>query len=192
MGCVIDQGTLFNCDSVQIGGIRQFLIMYNWDAWKVNDPAGLTTNVDKTIEAIVNQSGIQGYRYEVADNTGIILGSPAVIQPGGTSGFDHSVNLTIMDSDQATKNNVEAMMRGLVVCIVMKKDGTGEIYGREQGLKLVATTYNPQSPEMGATIPIELLTPADSAKETKMPVTIDAGDEATTLAMIDALTIPGV
>lgn len=193
MGCVISQGSLLSCTDPPIGGVQNFVMLYNYTEWRDMVDSGLVIrDPDRTIVDIVNAVGVRAYRFDVPDETALILGSPDRLVDGGLDGYDHTVNMSIINTKQAQKNIVKAMAFGKVVAIVYKKNGTGEVYGDEQGLKPTTNTYNPNDPAVGSVIPVQLATSTRTSAENLMPADIFKTDIPTTKALIEDLEIVGV
>lgn len=193
MGCLINQGSLLTCDDPPIGGVQNFVMLYNYTEWRAMVDGGLVIrDNDGTISNITNAAGIQAYRFDVPDETALVLGSPDRLVDGGMDGYDHQLNMSIINTKQAQKNILKAMSFEKVVAVVYKKNGTGEVYGDEQGLKSTTNTYNPNSPTTGSVIPVQLATSTRTAPENKLPCDIFKTDIATTKALILGLEIPGV
>jgi len=193
MSCIINSGSLLTCDDPPIGGVQNFVILYNYEEWREMVDSGLNVirDSDGTISDIVNLTGIKGYRFDVPDETALILGSPDRLVDGGLDGYDHSVSMSILRTKQTQKNIVKAMSFGKVVAVVFKKNGTGEVYGDEQGLKPSSNTYNPNDPSKGSVIPVVLVTSPRTSPENRMPVDIFKTDISTTKALIEGLVIVG-
>lgn len=191
-GCVIDSGSLLNCDAPPIGGVENFVMLYNYTEWRSMVNAGnVTRDANGTISDIVNATGVQAYRFDVPDETALALGSPDRLNDGGLDGYDHTVNMSIIDTKQAQKNIVKAMSFEKVVAVVYKKNGTGEVYGDEQGLKPTTNTYNPNNPSVGSVIPVQLATSPRTSQENRMPLDVYKVDVPTTKALIEDLNIVG-
>jgi len=192
MSCLIDVESLLSCDDPPIGGVQNFVMLYNYTEWRAMVDAGnVTRNTDGTISDIVNATGIQAYRFDVPDETALVLGTPDRLVDGGLDGYDHSLNMSIIRTKQAQKNIVKAMSFEKVVAVVYKKNGTGEVYGDEQGLKSTTNTYNPNDPATGSVIPVQLATSTRTAPENRMPCDVYKTDIPTTKALIEGLNIVG-
>jgi hypothetical protein len=192
MSCLINAQSLLTCDDPPIGGVQNFVMLYNYTQWRqMVDGGYVTRDSDGTISDIVNPVGIQAFRFDVPDETALVLGSPDRLVDGGLDGYDHTLNMSIVRTKQAQKNIVKAMSFEKVVAIVYKKNGTGEVYGDEQGLKSTTNTYNPNDPSMGSVIPVQLATSTRTAPENRMPVDVYKTDIPTTKALVEGLNIIG-
>ncbi len=193
MSCLINTGSLLNLSDPPIGGVQNFVMLYNYTQWRSMVEAGLVIReTDGTISDITNTTGIQAFRFDAPDETALILGSPDRLVDGGMDGYDHTMNFSIINTKQTQKNVLKAMAFEKVVAVVYKKNGTGEVYGDEQGLKATTNTYNPNDPSVGSVIPVQLATSTRTAAENRMPCDVYKIDIATTKALILGLEIPGV
>ena len=191
--CIISTESLFDCANPPIGGVQNFVMLYNYTEWRamVDTGVNVTRIADGTIDDIINTVGIQAFRFDIPDETALILGSPNREVDGGIDGFDHTVNMSILDTLQAKKNAVRAMAFEKAVAVIYRKNGTGEVYGDEQGLKPTTNTYNPNDASVGSVIPIQLATSARTAAENKMPADVFKTDISTTKALIEGLNVVG-
>jgi len=194
MACIITEESLLDCLNPPIGGVQNFVMLYNYTQWRamVDTGVNVTRNADGTISDIINAVGVQAYRFDVPDETALILGSPDRLVDGGLDGYDHNVGMSILNTKQAQKNIVKAMSFGKVVAVVYRKNGTGEVYGDEQGLKPTSNTYAPNDPSIGSVIPVQLATSPRTAGENKMPADVFKTDITTTKALIEGLNVVGV
>jgi hypothetical protein len=192
MACLITAGSLLDCAAPPIAGVSNYVLLYNYTQWRAMVEAGdVVRGVDGTITDIDNAVGVKAWRFDVPDETALILGSPDRLVDGGIDGYDHTVNFSVINTKQAQKNAIKAMAVEKVVAIVYRKNGTGEVYGDEQGLKPNTNTYNPNDPSVGSVIPIQLATSPRTAPENKMPVDIYITDIPTTKALILSLETVG-
>lgn len=191
--CYIDTESLRNCLAPPIGGAENFVMLYNYPEWVAMKEAGLVTfAADGSIDGITNASGVQAFRFDIADPTALQTGYPDRKVDGGIDGYDHTFNFSILGTKQAQKNQIFAMKETPVVAIIYKKNGTGEIYGNEQGLEIQTNTANVNDPALGAVIPVQLITSPRIAPENKPPLDIFDTDAATTRALIEGLNIASV
>ncbi len=190
--CLIDQGAAKDCAVIPVSGVATFLEMYNLEDWQANVAAGnVTKDADGKITNILNAVGVQAFRFEVPDEAGIIPSTPIRAVDGGYDSFDHGIALSVIATTQVAKNNIGKMRFTSVVILILKLDGTGEIYGQEQGMKLVDTTYNPQDPGLGSVIPITLKVSDKVSGESHLPAQIEAAS-GTTKDLLESLETIGV
>ncbi len=194
MTCVIDVQSLDSCPDKKIGGASNFVMFYNYPEWRamVDGGVAVTRDADGTISGISNAVGVQAWRFDVPDETALILGYPDRKVDGGIDGYDHTVNMSILGTKQAQKNVLLAMAGDGVVAVIYKKNGTGEIYGDEQGLKSTTNTANVNDPSVGSVIPVQLATSTRTGAETRPPADIFDTDIPTTKALVEGLNVVGV
>lgn len=193
MGCLINNESLFDCANKPIGGVQNFAMLYNYTEWRDMVEAGLVVfDTDGTIIDIVNLAGVQAFRFDQPDETAMALGSPDRLVDGGIDGYDHSFNMSILNTKQNQKNLLVALSLEKAVAVVYKKNGTGEVYGGEQGLKPTTNTYNPNDPSIGSVIPVQMTTSPRTPAENFPPADVFKTDTPTTKALILGLNIPGV
>lgn len=193
MACVLNNEFLSTCPEKPKGGVYKYGQFYNYLEWRAMEDAGLITrDADGRITDIVNAVGVQAYRIDFTDETALVLGYPDRKVDGGVDGYDHTVNMSILGTKQEQKNALLAMANEGVVAVFMKKNGTGEVYGDEQGLKSQTNTANPNAADIGAVIPVQLLTSPRVAPETRPPADVFKTDVSTTKALIEGLNVVGV
>lgn len=194
MACVISIESLSTCPDKPKGGANNFVMFYNYLEWRamVDSGVNVTRIANGTIDDIVNASGVQAWRFDIPNEAALILGYPNRLVDGGIDGYDHQVNMSILGTTQDQKNVLLAMAGDGVVAVIYKKNGTGEVYGDEQGLQLQTNTANINDPSIGAVIPVQLATSPRVAPETRPPVDVFKTDIPTTKALIETLNVPGV
>lgn len=193
MGCLITTESLFDCANKPIAGVQNFVQMYNYTQWRdLVDAGNVTFDVDGRITDIVNSVGVQAFRFDMPDETALVLGSPDRLNDGGIDGFDHACSISILNNKQEQKNILVALSFEKAVVVVYRKNGTGEVYGGEQGLKPTANTYNPNDPTIGSVIPVQMATSPRTPSENLPPADVWKTDIPTTKALVEGLNIPGV
>ena len=193
MGCIFNQDQTKACGVSPIGGLFvQAIYEYNYTEYRAMVDAGLVTfEADGSISAITNAVGVRAYKKDVPPGS-IVLGSTVNRNTGAYPSFTHMTSYPLINNKQLEKNVAESMTDEKRVCIVIKNSGESELYGNDQGMVLINTPYNPNDAVLGGMIPVELSTDPDGAKETRMPRSIFDTDTATTIALIDSLTVAGV
>jgi hypothetical protein len=193
-GCVIKSESLLNCVDKPKGGVNKFVQLYNYTDWRSMVDSGAVTFITDTndpefgmITDIVNPIGVQAYRFDMPDEAALTLGSTDRLNDGGLDTFDHLVNMSILGTKQAKKNVLLALALEKCVAVVYKKNERGEVYGGEQGLKPTANTYNPNDPNLGSVIPVQMVSDARTPGENYMPADVFKTDAATTKTLIEGL-----
>ena len=194
MACLINTDVLIDCQALPVGGAKNYLLVYNYTDWAdmVATGTAVTYDADGAITAITNATGVKAWRFDVPDNSALQVGNPVRAIEGGFDVFDHTVNVTVSASTQIAKNEVSKMRFNKVVAILYKNDGLGEIYGSEQGLKLITDNTSTTNSDTGGIQPIELSTDASGAGESNKPANIDGGTLPLTKVIMDSLVVAGV
>lgn len=193
MACALGNEFLSTCPEKPKGGANNFVMFYNYLEWRamVDSDVNVTRVANGTIDEITNAAGVQAWRFDVPDETALVLGYPNRKVDGGIDGYDHVVNMSILGTKQDQKNALLAMDGDGVVAVIYKKNGTGEVYGDEQGLKLQTNTANVNDPALGAVIPVQLMSSPRVAPETRPPVDVFKTDIPTTKALVESLNVAG-
>lgn len=190
MGCPITVGSAFNCADLKVGGIKPFMMVYNFEDW-VNATKTLDVT-DGFVTAITNASGKQAYEFSFADESNVLPNAALRTVDGGQDGYDHQIDAKLYDLSQASRNSISKVRFQKAVAIVYKNEGVGEIYGANVGMRFSDFQYNPNDPAGGNNAQFVLKTPDNDSPESELPLIIDAGDAASTLTLIQGLTTPGV
>lgn len=189
MPCNIDLGSSFDCANPSPSGILPFCEIWNLDDWKAG--VGTYDSTDGFLTAYANATGLKAYRFEAADETNIIpLVEPRPVE-GGSDAWKHGLTFAVFARTQAMRNNIERMQSNKVVCVIFRNDGIGEILGKDGGMRLSAIVANPQDPNLGNVMQVTVETKDTQGGETKMPLTINAGDYTSTLGLIEGMEIAG-
>lgn len=190
--CVIDSGKLYDCANPELAGLWNYIIAYNLTDWRTIVESGGVTKTGNVITNIVNPLGVQAYRFDVADSTGLVATYPVRKVGGGINGYDHMINVNLLGNDQAIKDTLHAMLITGVVVIVMGRNGKAELYGERYGLFAQNNTASRNDSALGGVLPVELASDPDTAAEPRAPIDIFDTDAATTRALIDGLLVAGV
>ena len=186
MACLVDSGTTFDCDNIPVGGLETELYIYNLTDWQ---GASVTRDADGNVTAITNGTGLQAYKFEMPNSQSIL--PQTALRAGLVDQFDHQLQFIGVDNTQAGRNQFSKMRFAGCVGIVLRKDGTGIIYGETQGLFLTDLQDNPADPDLGGIIQPTIATDPDSSPEPALPRTIWITDAETTRALVRSLTTVG-
>jgi hypothetical protein len=190
--CKITSGfTVADCNALEKGGVSGVMYLINYSAWL---SATITKDVDGSISAItLTESGEQAYKYELTRGASVLT-SPAVINNGGKSGYQHTANVFIPTKGMDQKTQFSNLLNfGRVVAIfVLDSTVVSNVYGDDMGLSMTAYEEAPNDPGKGGGIQVTLQTPADTTLESLPPVTFFDTDRATTLDALTALETPVV
>lgn len=188
-GCPIDGNNAFDCANPVQAGITYRLWLYNWEDWKAG---AITEDVDGTITAYTNGSTLQGYSFDVSEESNIVASSALTTVDGGADGYTHTIDSRAFDVSEVGAKQISKMRFQKIVAIIERLDGTAKVYGRNVGMRLSDFQFNEGTTDTGGVIQYVLATPDGGAPENEVPTVLDAGDPAATKAILDALTTPGV
>lgn len=187
--CVISADNLFNCSSISVKGIAVNSVwLYNFADWKA---ATLTQGENDEITAIANDSSKQSYEYSTSKGANIQPNSSLRSVANGDDQFTHQIVIPITGVGAAAVMDLEKLIYGRFVAIVMLKQGIGLVYGANSGLRCTAWNESPNGTDNGGSILITASTPEDEPGEVRSRDVIDAGDYSSTLALIESTKTPG-
>jgi len=194
MGCPINTEFLFDCANPPVGGASNFVMLYNYPEWRAMVDAGkVIFGVNGTISDIINAIGIRAYRFDQPDAAALMPSAAKREVAGGITTLDHGVTMAVIGIEQDQKNAVRAMEFTKAVAIIYRKNGTGEVYGGEQGLIPSAFVYGINDPNLGSIISgLVLSTDTETSGENFFPADVFNTDVATTKALIEGLNVVGV
>jgi len=136
MACSISAGSTFTCaDKSLVGGTQSYVYLAN-----LSNVASFTETLG-AVSAITFDNAPGLIKFEIAKNSGS-AGSEIEVQDGGNKLWKHSVNFNISALDQDDVNIVEDLARSEVIAIFVDRNKTIRIYGRENGLDLIADVQN--------------------------------------------------
>ena len=77
--CVLDAESLIVCGSPPVGGVSNFVMLYNYTDWRAMDNGvNIVYDADGTISTLTNAATVQAFRFDQPDETALILGSPVL------------------------------------------------------------------------------------------------------------------
>lgn len=166
-------------------GIEPMIILINFDDWKNAETKEIDGNV---LSGLTLKTGAYGYRYESNKNS---FEKDCTLAKGTyQNSFDHKVVCRVFSRTQEIKDELIKLSRTKVVAIVKNLDVNNvetkyELMGADNGLEMSELT-SPSTDADGVIYSFTLAS-GDNAKETSLPLTVNAGEEATTDALVDAL-----
>lgn len=189
-----------NCDDNGQGlitGAAETMMIYNFADIDLRvGGADVTYDVTLTnlITAITNPSGIAAFSFKGFRRTHKPLYE---FVPGNVSvGYNHSINFHVLESTVEQKENLMRMNSGRVIVVVENvhniTNNAFEVYGVDVGLQVLTDLRDIDDVENGAGFQINLITNEADTKEPLMPRSFFITDFATTKALFDALTTPGI
>lgn len=191
MSCLngITKGITSNCSTAISGGLEV-------TAYMANRTELLTITKDVTnlskITALAMNTGFQFFEVKGVKKL-FNAGSEIVVADNRPNYYQHLFHLEAFELDAASQENLSAM-DDVVVIVELKDKGTGGdgefvILGLEKGLFRSADSWSANE-NQGARM-LDLQSMGDSPEVEERWI-LDAGDRATTLALIQTLLIPAV
>lgn len=164
--------------------IEPEVILINFDDWK----AAEKTITDGVLSALTLGEDANGYKYESHKNS---LETDCTLSKGTyVNTFDHKVTFRVFTKTQTVKGEINKLANGKVVAITknasVSEDGVKyEVFGADNGLEMSESSA-PSSGADGVIYSFSLAS-GDNAKESGLPLTLDAGDEEATDALVESL-----
>ena len=165
--------------------IEPEVILINFDDWK----AAEKTITEGVLSALTLGEAANGYKYESHKNS---LETDCTLSKGTyVNTFDHKVTFRVFSKTQTIKDEINKLANGRVVAItknanVPEEDGVKyEVFGADNGLEMSESSA-PSSGTDGVIYSFSLAS-GDNAKESALPLTIDAGDVEATDALVESL-----
>ena len=163
----IDRGVAFDGAAIQQGGIGNYAILINKDDF---DSGALTVDaVSKEIETITLANGTLGYKVESSKGSTQIIPTSILRAVTAIDGFDHSLDILVLDASQLSRDNIKKMRFQKLIAIVPLATGKALLYGRNVGLRMSAFDDKPGDADTGGTIKIVLNTPSNDPPEIDPP-----------------------
>ena len=189
---------IFDCDKKPVSGLRQRVILINFDDFKAANPTFDVTlsNTAGThkITSLTLPTGVQGYSIEGIAAKQIITSGYTFNEQELVDDWTHTVNISLWNQCEDALVFLKGLGEGaLVVAIVEYKVAAGNgdckyhVYGPNKGLKLRTAEF--VSTDNNGTVPLSLGSP-DGDNEPYPPMLYFNTDEATTDAEVEALLTP--
>ena len=183
-------GGIYDCDNPLVPGIRKRVIIGS--ITKILSKSELVPGV---LDSIIMQDGEQMYQFDGAKNSIV----PQIELREGTlsNTFAHMLALSIFEVDSAAKLNLQGMSHDQLFCIIENAndsalgDSIFEVYGLG-GMEVNELGRNPTDQDTSGAYVMNMQTPEAYGGETRLPLSLDAGDYQLTLDLIDVLLAPAV
>ena len=187
-------GGIYDCDNPLVPGIRKRVIIGSIDKIAgdglVYDPGDALLLTD-----IVMATGEQMYQFDGAKNSI----EPQIELREGTlaNTFAHMLALSIFEVDSLAKLNIQGMAHDRMFAIIENARDSAlgnsifEVYGLN-GMEVNELARNPTDPDTSGAYVMNMQTPEEYGGETRLPISLDAGDYDLTIALIDTLLAPAV
>jgi len=184
------QPELYDCANPPTGGVRERLILYNF-----NDIDSHTEDADGAWTGITLKNNKVGFVFEGARNN--VLPSATIRITAAGTFYNHLVQFFVHSKTQLTKNNLACLGCSPVVGVIegLSKDlNAFEVLGGGRGMFISEGTRGFNDPDNSGAFVLTVSTPDDGAAEVRWPPTFNAGTSFTdNLDKInDTLNLPKV
>lgn len=163
----ITRGSLFDGAAIVQGGIGNYAILINHE--DLTNGAITEDAVSHEIETITLDSGTYGYKFESSKGSVQIIPSSPLRGVTAIDGFDHSVDIRVLDVTQLSIENAARMRFQKVAVLIPLLSGKALLYGRRVGLRMSDFQMNPGDADTGGTLQIVLKTPDNDPPEIAAP-----------------------
>lgn len=187
----ISQSLLVDCETPLAGGVDTTMYIANKD-----DIESVTRDLYNPllISAVTMKAGKKFFKYQGLKGTeNSLLPKDDFVRLKYSSGFDHSTTFSIFTIDPASKYEIEQLCKSVVTAIFQNnqrgEDGSSafEIRGLDVGMEMESLTREPENADTQGAFNIVLKT--QKVKEPHLPASIFLTDYATTLALVEGLTV---
>jgi hypothetical protein len=172
MACKIDRGSAFDCTSIVQGGIGDYVLLINKE--DLDNGAMTFDAVSNEIETITLDSGTYAYKFESSKGSTQIIPSSPFRAVTAIDGFDHTIDLRILDATQLSMDNAKKLRFQKVVAIVPLASGKAMMYGRRVGMRLSDFQMMPGDADTGGTFQVVVKTPENDPPEIDPPHLIES------------------
>lgn len=132
MACALTQGYNLDCrDSV--GGVKEIYLMELSNASTVTEANGVVT-------AITKATGKRFWKYNLQRNTASATETITGSKENGTVFFAQEVKMILNKLQASVRNEIKLLAQNRLIAVVVDRNGTNWLYGREGGLTLDAGT----------------------------------------------------
>lgn len=168
----IDRGVAFDGAAIVQGGIGNFVIVINHD----DLTGGVITEdgVSGEIETITLANGTLGYKFESSKGSAQIIPSSPFRAVSAIDGFDHTVDIRIVDMTQLTIENAARTRFQKVAVIVPLVSGKALLYGRNVGMRMSDFQMMPGDADTGGSFQVVIKTPDNDPPEIAAPHLIES------------------
>jgi hypothetical protein len=168
----IDRGSAFDGAAIVQGGIKDYVILINKD--DLDNGAITEDAVSHEIETITLDAGTYGYKFEAPKGSVQIIATSPFRGVSAIDGFDHTVDLRVLDATQLSVENAVRMRFQKVVALVPLANGKALMYGRNVGMRMSDFQMNPGDADTGGTFQAVIKTPDNDPPEIAAPQLIES------------------
>jgi len=163
MSCLISKNNIFDCAAVTNESLKPELILINFEDYKAATVA--VDGTSKQITDIALVSPAVGFHYVFPKNSSVLPTVEMRENERSYNAFQHSVDVVAFQIGQTYREDIAKMLNGLVVAIVIRNSGVGEVYGAGNGLRMNAFSYAPGTQEGSGVMQFTLATPTNTPGE---------------------------
>ena len=168
----IDRGVSFDGDAIVQGGIGDYILLINHEDFK--NGAVTFDAVSKEIETITLDAGTYAYKIESSKGSAQIIPTSPLRAVSAIDGFDHGVDMRVLDMTQLSINNAKKLRFQKVVAIVPLVSGKAMLYGRNVGMRMSDFQMMPGDADTGGTFQVVIKTPDNDPPEIDPPHVIES------------------
>lgn len=176
----ITRGSAFDGNAIVQGGIKNYVYLINKDDFDNNQLLTFDVTSDE-ITALTLAAGTQGYKFESSKGSAQIVPSAPLRQVSAIDGFDHTVDIRILDATQQGMNNAKRLRFQKVVAIVPLISGKFMLLGRRVGMRMSDFQMMPGDADTGGTFQVIIKTPENDPPEIDPPHLIASSYDITEL-----------
>jgi len=159
----IDRGSAFDGAAIVQGGIGNYALVINHE--DLVNGAITEDAISNEIETITLDSGTYAYKFESTKGSAQIIPSSPLRAVSAIDGFDHQIDMRVIDATQLSVDNASRMRFQKVAVIVPLIGGGAMLYGRNVGMRISDFQMMPGDADTGGTFQIVLKTPENDPPE---------------------------
>ena len=163
----IDRGVAFDGDAIIQGGIGNYVLLINKEDF--DNGAVTVDGVSKEIETITLDPGTYAYKFEAPKGSTQIIPSAPFRAVSAIDGFDHTVDIRILDPSQLSMDNAKKLRFQKVVAIIPLTSGKSMLLGRNVGMRMSDFQMMPGDADTGGTFQVVVKTPENDPPEIDPP-----------------------
>ena len=168
----IDRGVAFDGAAIVQGGIGNYILLINKE--DLDNGAITLDAISNEIETITLDSGTYAYKFESSKGSAQIIPGSPLRGVSAIDGFDHTVDMRIIDATQLSVNQAVRARFQKLVAIVPLTDGAAMMYGRRVGMRMSDFQMMPGDADTGGTFQIVIKTPENDPPEIDPPHRIES------------------
>jgi hypothetical protein len=175
----IDRGVAFDGAAIPQGGIGNYVLLINKEDL---DNGALTFDaISNEIETITLDAGTLAYKFESSKGSAQIIPSSPLRVVSAIDGFDHTIDMRIIDATQLSMDSAKKLRFQKVCAIVPLTNGKSMLLGRRVGMRMSDFQMMPGDADTGGTFQIVIKTPENDPPEIDPPHLIESTFDIETL-----------